>query len=125
LKDVEEAKPGVIFCFATTEFNRIRRALQSRLAHLEVRPLSASDAISFLKIAADKEGIEYEPSALALLAGLKQGYPRDLLIGLEQVYEPGSGPLTTKQVREVFDVDHTQVLVEYFLALADGDFALE
>jgi DNA polymerase III subunit gamma/tau len=123
LKGVEEAKPGVIFCFATTEFNRIRRALQSRLAHLEVRPLSASDAISFLKIAADKEGIEYEPSALALLAGLKQGYPRDLLIGLEQVYEPGSGPLTTKQVREVFDVDHTQVLVEYFLALADGDFA--
>ncbi len=31
--------------------------------------------------------------------------------------------MTTKQVREVFDVDHTQVLVEYFLALADGDFA--
>ena len=123
LKDVEEAKPGVIFCFATTEFARIRPALRSRLSPLEVHPLSASDAVGLLKYVADKEGIEYEPSALELLARLKQGYPRDILKGLGQVFEPGSGLLTTKQVRKAFDVDHTQVLVAYFLALADGDSA--
>ena len=123
LKDVEEAKPGVIFCFATTEFARIRPALRSRLSPLEVHPLSASDAVGLLNYVADKEGIEYEPSALELLARLKQGYPRDILKGLGQVFEPGSGLLTTKQVRKAFDVDHTQVLVAYFLALADGDSA--
>lgn len=124
LKAVESAPKGVIFCFATTEFGRIRPALQSRLMHLEVKPLGAADAIRFLQSAAEKERIECEPTALALLAGIKHGYPRDLLIGLEQVSDSSSnGSITTALVRDVFDVDHTQALVEYFLALADGDSA--
>ncbi|TXN01978.1 AAA family ATPase [Methylobacterium sp. WL64] len=123
LKSVEEPQPRVIFCFATTEFDAIPTALRSRLFHLEVRPLPPDLAIRFLRTFADREGIAYEPEALALLASLKHGYPRDLLIGLEQVYDPDGGMLTVARVREVFDVDHTDVLVDYFLALADGDFA--
>jgi hypothetical protein len=121
LKDIEEAKPGVIFCFATTEFAKIRPALRSRLADLEVHALSPSAAIQLLKDVAEKERQPYEPEALALLASLKQGHPRDLILGLDDVRKYASGPLTAQTVREAFDFDQNEMLVAYFCALADGD----
>ena len=123
LKAVEEPAEGVVFCFATTEVDKIRPALRSRLVDLQVRPLPAPLAIDFLKTVAAKEGIACEPEALSLLAGLKQGYPRDLLTGLDQVHDAEAGPVTLERVRSVFDVDHTRVLVDYFMALAEGDLA--
>ena len=72
LKMVEEPKPGIAFCFATTEFDRISKALRSRLLEIEIRPLGLDLAITFLRDIADKEGIRYEDEALALLAGFGQ-----------------------------------------------------
>lgn len=123
LKAVEEPQKGVVFCFATTEFGMLRRALRSRLHDLEVRPLSIPLAIGFLQRFADKEGISCQPEALLLLAGLKEGYPRDLLNGLEQVCDPEAGIVTVERVRAVFDVDQTDMLIDYFMALAEGHLA--
>nr|WP_292510309.1 AAA family ATPase [Methylobacterium sp.] len=121
LKMVEEPKPGVIFCFATTEFVKIRAALRSRLISFEIKPLCADEAITLLTDCACLEGIDHEPGALALLAGLRHGYPRDLLNGLEQVRVSNGGPVTIARVREVFDIDHTDRLLTYVQALATGD----
>jgi DNA polymerase III subunit gamma/tau len=125
LKQVEEPEPQVIFCFATTEYERIRPALRSRLIGFEIKPLPANQAIKLLQECALEEGIKYEPGALELLAGLRQGYARDLLIGLEQVSDPGGSPITVARVREVFDVDHTDHLLAYASALALGDPAAQ
>lgn len=127
LQAVENPKERVIFCFATTAPHELRPALLSRLMHLEVRPLPADLALRLLKRVADAstaagEPILYDTDALSLLAGLKRGHPRDLLIGLDQVAEPGVR-VTVERVRFVFDVDHAGVLVNYFLALADADLA--
>lgn len=125
LKMVEEPLPGVIFCFATTEFTKIRPALRSRLIDFEIKPLSADEAIALLKACAPRAGIAYEPGALELLAGLRHGYARDLLNGLEQVRDPEAGPVTVDRVRAVFDVDHTDRLLAYGRALAAGDPAAQ
>ena len=122
LKRVEEPKEGVIFCFATTEFSKLRPALRSRLLDFEVRPLSASASIDFLREIADKEHIEYEPEALALIAGVKQGYPRDLLGGLEQLWRP-EGTIDVPYVQRFFGIDHAEVLAKYFRALVRGDIS--
>ncbi len=110
----------MLFFFATTEVERIRPALRSRLFDLLLRPLPAAGAIAFLRKYAEAERIDCEWGALELLAGLRNGYPRDLLLGLERVREPGVR-LTIRQVRDAFDVDQTEVLIAYFEALADGD----
>ena len=120
LKDVEEPMSGVVFCFATTEPWKLMPQLKSRLTPLYVRALSAPEAIAFLEDIATRECIAYDRKALALLAAVKQGHPRDLLIGLEQVASFGSR-VTLDTVKKVFDIDQLELLVEYFLALASGD----
>jgi DNA polymerase III subunit gamma/tau len=111
LKMVEEPPPGIAFCFATTEVDRISKALRSRLFPMEIRPLGLGQAITFLRDIANKEGIQPEPEdeALALLAGRGQGQPRDLLQALDQVRE--FGDVTREQVRVVFGIDQSEKLV--------------
>lgn len=121
LKMVEEPQPGIAFCFATTEVDRISKALRSRLFEIEIRPLGLGQAITFLRDIANKEGIQCEEEALALLAGLGHGQPRNLLQALDQVRELGD--VTREEVRGIFGIDQSEKLVDYFMALADGDFA--
>jgi DNA polymerase-3 subunit gamma/tau len=121
LKTVEEPPERVIFCFATTEFNNIPPALRSRVFPVKIRQLNAALAIAFLSDVARKEQIlpTPEPEALALIAGLADGQPRDLLQRLDQVQRDGD--VTVARVRAVFGVDHTSELIEYFMSLASGD----
>jgi DNA polymerase III subunit gamma/tau len=120
LKIIEDRPPWLVFIFATTEPGSLRKALISRLYHLEVRPLAPTTAIAFLEKVAAQEGIDAETEALALLAGIKQGHVRDLLIGLDQVHGQYD-VVTLDRVRSAFDVDFIDVLLRYFLALAEGD----
>ncbi len=121
LKSVEEPPDGVTFCFATTHPGQIIAPLRSRLRSVVVKPLPARLAIRLLQERAEADGLAYDPAALALLAGLKQGHPRDLLNGLGQLRDLEPPRITVKLVREVFDVDHDVHLLTYVTALADGD----
>ncbi|MGY2052696.1 AAA family ATPase [Methylobacterium sp. JK268] len=120
LDAVERPAKGVLFFFATTEMERLRPALRSRLLDVLVRPLSVPMAVAFLRRIAKKAEIDYEPGALELLAGLRNGYPRDLLFGLERVYDGKRPYVKVEQVREAFDADQTDALVAYFEALGEG-----
>jgi DNA polymerase-3 subunit gamma/tau len=121
LKVVEEPAEGIVFVFATTAIEKIRSALQSRLAPLEVMPLPPDDALEFLKSYADLEGMVYDLDALALLAGIKNGHPRNLLIGLEQVHISSTERITLERVKQEFDLDHADTLIGYLCALVGDD----
>lgn len=109
------------YLFATTEPNRLRPALRSRLLHVEVRPLSIPEAIRFLRDVAQEQGISCSNEALTLIAGLHSGLPRNLRRGLEEAKLGDKGHVEVDWVRTIFDVDHADTLVEYFQALGDGD----
>jgi DNA polymerase-3 subunit gamma/tau len=124
LQWVEDPPERVVYCFATTEIGSIPPALRSRLALLEIRPLDAASAIHFLRQVANKEGIDCDSDALALLAGLAEGQPRDLLARLDQLRHLHPRPpfkVTRDDVRAHFGVGDTEKLVDYFSALAEGD----
>jgi DNA polymerase III subunit gamma/tau len=121
LKMVEEPKPGIAFCFATTAVDQISEALRSRLFEIEIRPLGLGQAADFLRDIAAREGIRHKEGALEVLAGLGKGQPRNLLQALDQVREVGD--VTRDQVREIFGIDQSEKLVDYFMVLAEGDFA--
>lgn len=120
LKRIEEPLPGIIFCCATTEPWKLKPALKSRMRELEVSALSVPDAVSLLERIADEEGIAYDRDALALLAAIKRGHPRDLINGLEQVADFDER-VTVETIKIVFDLDPHESLVDYFVALGRGD----
>lgn len=120
LKKIEEAGSGFVYCFATTAPGRLREALVSRLMALPVRALSHRASVDLLQHVANKESIDYDVGALELLAAVKRNYPRDLLIGLEQLGFQGER-LTVEVVKDAFGVDQTDILYQYALALADRD----
>jgi DNA polymerase-3 subunit gamma/tau len=120
LKRVEERDDNAVYIFATTEVERIRPALASRLIALEVLPLGVDDAVALLTRTADSENIRIEPDALMMLAGLRQGYPRDLLTGLELAVDEDGGVITLDRVKEIFDIE-VDSLVAYLGAVAGAD----
>ncbi|UWU92936.1 AAA family ATPase [Bradyrhizobium sp. CB1015] len=118
LKKVEEPGEGISYCFATTAFDRISAALRSRLHCLEIRPLLLRDSIEFLEDIAAREKIKTAPEALALIAGLGEGQPRNMLHILEAVTTKNE--VTLDRVRHIYNFGYTEVLKRYFLALGRG-----
>ncbi|WP_398466620.1 AAA family ATPase [Tardiphaga sp.] len=105
------------FILATTQPWSISAPLQSRLQSIEVLPLPFNEAIRFLHNAAKEIGISAEPEALRLIAAVAKGHPRDLLNRLDVFRDQGAGTLTEELVRQRFDVDSDQFLIDYFRCL--------
>jgi DNA polymerase III subunit gamma/tau len=128
LKLVEEPPPATSFCFATTAPGKIPDALRSRLVSLQLRPLPLRQGVEYLSRIARKEGIAVEPEALSLIIGLGEGQPRNMLQALDQVSDGAARArldVTRERVIDMFGVSHTEFLVNYFMALGRGDFAVQ
>ncbi|WP_420737755.1 AAA family ATPase [Bradyrhizobium japonicum] len=118
LKKVEEPGDGISYCFATTAFDRISAALRSRLHCLEIRPLLFHEGIEFLEDIAAKEKIKTARDALALIAGLGEGQPRNMLHILDIVTKQRE--VTLDRIRHIYNFGYTETLKHYFLALGGG-----
>ena len=123
LKPIEEAPENTIVFLATTEAESLPETLRSRLQPIEIRPLSAPASVQYLREIADREGINAESDALAVLAALKRGHPRDMLRGLEQV--ASVQPVTRDRVLEAFGVPLVAHLLNLGTALAAGDLGAQ
>ncbi|MGM5028314.1 AAA family ATPase [Tardiphaga sp. 862_B3_N4_1] len=122
LKIVEEPPPGLSFCFATTALERISDALRSRTIRLEVRPLTHSQSLGLLSRTAQDEGLTLHHEAIALLAGLGEHQPRNMLQALDKIRLISDGTeITRDRVAAVFGVDYVEHLIQYFEALGAGD----
>lgn len=119
IEDEDETRRQV-FVFATTEPGRLSAALRSRLIELEVRPLDLETSVRFVSQVARDAEIAFDPAVVRLLAGLKNGHPRNLLFGLEQLQSLGN--ITLAEARRHFDVDHLEVLRNYVAAVANKEF---
>jgi DNA polymerase-3 subunit gamma/tau len=88
--------------------------------------LDTANAIKFLKHVAANESIICEPEALALIAGLADGQPRDLLQRLDQMWTLVSpGRVTLAQTKLLLGVNYTDALMNYVAALAAGDLPVQ
>lgn len=122
LKIVEEPPPGLSFCFATTAVERISPALRSRTIRLEVRPLTHVQSIDLLSRTAEDEAMTLHRDATALLAGLGEHQPRNMLQALDKIRLISDGKdITRDRVAAVFCVDYIEYLIQYFEALGIGD----
>lgn len=120
LKPVEDPAEGVFFCFATTERDRLRPALRSRLFPISIKPILPADAVGLLERIATAEGLSYDLPAFYLLVAALPPHARDLVNGLEKLHTLNKH-VDLELVKDVFELSVCDRLAEYVLALADQD----
>lgn len=118
LKTLEEPPSHVIFILATTEKHKILPTILSRCQIYDFERMTVPNTIAHLKMVAEKEGIQYEEQALAVIAEKADGGMRDALSIFDQVASFCQGDITYQKVIEdlnVLDSDNYFKLVDLAL----------
>ena len=84
LKTLEEPPPHVKFVFATTEIRKVPVTVLSRCQRFDLRRIETVELVAHLQSIAQKENVEIEGPALALIARAAEGSVRDALSLLDQ-----------------------------------------
>ena len=106
LKTLEEPPDWAIFMMATTEPESIPQTIRSRCQHFSFHAVKFDDIFAQLKTIAEKENVQAEDAALALLAEAGDGSMRDALSIMDQAIasaplENGRAVLQTDQIRDL------------------------
>lgn len=123
LKTLEEPPPHVKFLLATTDPQRLPVTVLSRCLQFNLKRLPAALIARHLDTVLEREGIEREEPALALLARAGDGSMRDALSLLDQAIAFGGGRVKLVDVSAMLgsiDPGHVVKIVD---ALAQGDAA--
>ena len=104
LKTLEEPPAHVIFILATTEKHKILSTILSRCQIYDFERMTVQNTIDHLKHVADKEGIQYDDEALAVIAEKADGGMRDALSIFDQAASFCQGNITYKKVIEDLNV---------------------
>ncbi len=104
LKTLEEPPAHVIFILATTEKHKILPTILSRCQIYDFERMTVRNTIDHLKTVAEKEGIQYEEQALAVIAEKADGGMRDALSIFDQATSFCQGNITYDKVIEDLNV---------------------
>ncbi len=104
LKTLEEPPAHVIFILATTEKHKILPTILSRCQIYDFERMTVQNTIDHLKSVAEKEGIQYEEEALAVIAEKADGGMRDALSIFDQAASFCQGNITYQKVIEDLNV---------------------
>lgn len=110
LKTLEEPPEHAVFILATTDADKLPATVVSRTQRFSFRAISTGDAVTHLRMIADKEKIRIDDTALTLIAERGGGSFRDSISLLDQLQSvAGDDTLITRE------------LVEQSLGLAPAD----
>ncbi|MGA7537199.1 MAG: DNA polymerase III subunit gamma/tau [Steroidobacteraceae bacterium] len=122
LKTLEEPPPHVKFLLATTDPQKLPVTVLSRCLQFNLKRIPLAQIAGHLRAILEKEGIEFEPAGLALIAQAADGSMRDGLSLLDQLIAFGGGRAGEAQARAMLGTiarDHVLQLAER-LATADA-----
>ena len=122
LKTLEEPTENVVFILATTELHKIPATILSRVQRFEFKSIKTPAIQDHLKAVLDKEGIDYEEEAVAIIARRAEGGMRDALSILDQALSLTAGAqLTTAMAEEITGSISQEALDLYVAALSAED----
>ncbi|MEM8950100.1 MAG: DNA polymerase III subunit gamma/tau [Pseudomonadota bacterium] len=116
LKTLEEPPPQTLFIFATTEVRKVPITVLSRCQRFDLRRIEADVLARYFKTIAEREKIEIDDPALALICRAAEGSARDGLSLLDQAIALGGGDsaITIEQVQDMLGLaDRMRVLDLY------------
>ncbi|MBW4050606.1 MAG: DNA polymerase III subunit gamma/tau [Proteobacteria bacterium] len=121
LKTLEEPPPHVKFLLATTDPQKLPVTVLSRCLQFNLKRIPLAQIAGHLRAILEKEGIEFEPAGLQLVAQAADGSMRDGLSLLDQLIAFGGGRAGEAEARAMLGTiarDHVLQLAER-LAAAD------
>jgi DNA polymerase III subunit gamma/tau len=121
LKTLEEPPPHVKFLLATTDPQKLPVTVLSRCLQFNLKRIPLAQIAAHLRAILEKEGIDFEPAGLALIAQAADGSMRDGLSLLDQLIAFGGGRAGEAEARAMLGTiarDHVLQLAE---RLAAGD----
>ena len=122
LKTLEEPTENVVFILATTELHKIPATILSRVQRFEFKSIKTPAIQDHLKAVLDKEGIDYEEEAVAIIARRAEGGMRDALSILDQALSLTAGAqLTTATAEEITGSISQEALDLYVAAMSAQD----
>ncbi len=124
LKTLEEPPAHVKFIFATTEIKKVPITILSRCQRFDLRRLDEVEIESHLKNILQKEGLEAEDQALALISKMSEGSVRDSLSLLDQALASNNHQklLPAELVEKMLGLTDKSKVIELFESLLVGDF---
>ncbi|MDE2012238.1 MAG: DNA polymerase III subunit gamma/tau [Alphaproteobacteria bacterium] len=124
LKTLEEPPPHVKFIFATTEIRKVPVTVLSRCQRFDLRRVEPAELIAHLKAITEKERVQIEDGALALIARAAEGSVRDALSLLDQAIAHDEGEtITAESVRAMLGLADRGRVLDLFEQVMGGGIA--
>ena len=123
LKTLEEPPEHVKFLFATTDPQKLPVTVLSRCLQFNLRAMRPEQVENQLHKIVGSEGIEYDQSALTLLAKAADGSMRDGLSLLDQAIAQGAGTVKANDVESMLGTINSAHSENILRALANKDVA--
>ena len=127
LKTLEEPPAHVKFLFATTEAEKLPVTVLSRCQRFDLRRIPTPMLAEHFAGICEKEAVEADAEALAMIAAAAEGSVRDGLSILDQAIAhadlDAEGRVTALQVREMLGLADKSVQRKLFAALLAGEGA--
>jgi DNA polymerase III subunit gamma/tau len=120
LKTLEEPPDHIVFMLATTQPEDIPQTIRSRCQHFSFRAVKFDDIVSQLRDLTNREKLQADDDALALLAEAGDGSMRDALSILDQAIASSNGRLTAESVRNLVGAAPASTLEQVMQAVARG-----
>lgn len=121
LKTLEEPPAHVKFILATTDPQKVPVTVLSRCLQFNLRQMAGTSIVSHLQNILGQEGIQYESSALHLIARAADGSMRDALSLTDQAIAYGSQTVNEAEVRAMLGAIDQSYLYQLLEALLAGD----
>jgi DNA polymerase-3 subunit gamma/tau len=121
LKTIEEPPEWVVFVLCTTEAHKIPATIASRCQHFSFRSVDFEALTARMAWICEREGIQADPEALAVLAQAGEGSVRDSLSALDQAIACCGSHLDAASVRSLLGAFSLDSLEAVSQSLAAGD----
>lgn len=121
LKTLEEPPPHVKFLLATTDPQKLPITILSRCLQFNLKALSREQIARQLQHILHQEDIDFEDSALALLAKAAQGSMRDALSLTDQAIAQGNNKVNCAIVTDMLGLMDRQQLLKILFAVGKKD----
>lgn len=121
LKTLEEPPEYVKFLLATTDPQKLPMTILSRCLQFHLKPITVENIQQQLDHILEKEQVQSESRALALLAHAADGSMRDALSLTDQAIALGNGNVSTPVVSQMLGTLDTAQAIQILESLTTGD----
>ncbi|MGB0734162.1 MAG: DNA polymerase III subunit gamma/tau, partial [Pontibacterium sp.] len=121
LKTLEEPPPHVKFLLATTDPQKLPVTILSRCLQFNLKNMIPERIVQHLSHVLSEESVQFEESALWLLARAADGSMRDALSLTDQAIAFGAGEVNEADVRAMLGTIDQRLVYDLVNSLANGD----